>query len=239
MTTKRTAGGHNDGVTRRATPTARARRTLTALLVPALVLSGALAGCGADSEKKPAAEPSVDLPTGNVDVPEDITLTKAGTALQFGEAATVAYEPNTRRSSVLSIVVDSVRTGRIADFSAYQLDERTKKSVPYYVHVRVKNVGAGDLSRSPIPLYAVDTRNTLIQPSSFNNTFKRCPSTPLPADFSPGMATSACLVYLVPPGGTLVQMSFRPLQNFEPITWKGTIEPAPKAKSKKSKKKKG
>jgi hypothetical protein len=222
MPTKRRADGHNVRVTRSGLP----RRTRTALvaglLAPVLVLSA----CGAKEEKKPSAQPSVDLPTGSVDVPEGVTMTKAGTQLKFGEPATVAYEPNTKRSSVIELTVDSVQAGRIADFAAYQLNARTKTSRPYYVRVHVKNVGTGDLSRAPVPLYAVDTRNTLIQPSSFNNTFKKCPSTPLPAGFGPGKAMSGCLVYLVPAGGTLVEMSFRPLQDFEPITWKGTITPA-------------
>lgn len=205
------------------------------LVVPALVLTA----CGSDADKKPTAKPSVDLPTGNVDVPEGVTLTKAGEALSFGATATVAYEPNTARSSVIELTVDSVQAGRISDLAAYQLDDRTKKSRPYYVRVRLKNVGTGDLSRAPIPLYAVDSRNTLIQSSSFNNTFKRCPSTPLPAGFVGGKAMSGCVAYLVPAGGTLVEMSFRPLQDFEPITWKGTVTPAViKKKPEKPKKKK-
>jgi hypothetical protein len=190
--------------------------------MPALVLSA----CGAESDKKPTAKPSVDLPTGNVKVPDGVTLTKAGTALKFGETATVAYEPNTRRSSVLELTVVSVQTGRIADLAAYQLDDATKKARPYYARVRVKNVGTGDLSRAAVPLYAVDSSNSLVLPSSFNNTFKKCPSTPLPAGFTAGKSMSGCLTYLIPPGKTLTGMSFRPLQAFEPITWKGTIKPA-------------
>lgn len=234
MPANQSADGHNVRVTRSATPQRARTALIAALVAPALVLSA----CGADNEKKPTAKPSVDLPTGNVDVPEGITLTKAGTELKFREPATVAYEPNTRRSSVIELRVNSVQAGRIADFSAYQLDARTRKSRPYYVRVHVKNAGDGDLSRAAIPLLAVDTRNTLIQPSSFNNTFKKCPSTPLPAGFTSGKTMSGCLVYLVPPGGTLVEMSFRPLQAFEPITWKGTITPAVTKKSKKPAKKK-
>lgn len=200
-----------------------ARAVLAALLAAGLLLSG----CGAQDQQpeQAKASPSVQLPTGNVDVPSGVTLTKAGTTLKFGQAATVAYEPNVKKSSVLSMAVQRVRTGRISDFSAYRLDARTRASTPYYVNVRVKNVGKGDLSRAAVPLLAVDTRDTLIQPSSFNNRFAKCPSTPLPAKFTPGKAASLCLVYLVPQGGKLEEMSFRPLQAFEPIVWKGTIEP--------------
>ena len=78
----------------------------------------------------------------------------------------------------------------------------------------------------------------MIQPSSFNTTFRTCPSTPLPAGFGPGKAASLCLVYLVPNGGRLTEMSFRPLQAFEPILWKGPIKPVV-LKKKSAKKKQG
>ena len=219
---------HNDGVTPR-----RAHASLAVLATLALVLTG----CGEDKPaSKPAASESTDLPTGNVKVPEGVTLTTAGTTLQFGEAATVAYEPNSRRSSVLSLSVSSVKTGQLKDFAAYDLDKRTKASTPYYVKVTVKNLGTGDLSRAGIPLLAVDSRNTLVQPSSFNNTFAKCSSTPLPAGFVGGKQMRGCLVYLIPDGGTLTELSFRPLQAFEPIVWQGTVEPAVVKKAKKPKK---
>jgi hypothetical protein len=215
----------------------RARTALiAALLLPALMLSG----CGGDPKAKPTAKPSVDLPTGDVTIPDGVTLTKAGTQLKFGEPGLVAYQPNPQRSSVLSVTVNSAQAGRIADFAAFQLDPVTKTSQPYYVKVTVKNVGSGDLSRMGIPLYAVDASNALVRSSSFNNGFPQCPSTPLPADFGAGKTYSGCLVYFVPDKGTLVEMSYRPLQAFEPITWRGTVQPPvakPSKKAKKGKKK--
>ena len=202
--------------------------------MPLLVLSG----CGADSstKKDASAKPSTTLPTGNVKVPSGLTLTKPGTALRFGESAVVAFEANSTKGSVLSLRVDSVQTGSIADFSAYRLVAATKRSRPYYVRVSVRNAGTGDVGRSDVPLLAVDSRNALVQPSSFTNSFTRCPSTPLPTSFGAGKALRTCLVYLVPAGGTLTAMSYRPLQAFEPITWKGTIAPVPVPKPTKKKK---
>ena len=215
--------GHNV----RVTPLRRARRAMVVLL---LATALTLSGCGGSSKDKSSSKPSADLPKGNVKIPAGVTPTKAGTALTFGQAAVVAYEPNTQRSSVLSLTVSSVQAGALADFAAYQLDDRTKKSHPYYVRVSVKNVGTGDLSRMAVPLYAVDQTDTLIQQSTFNNSFAKCPSLPLPAGFGAGRSVQGCLVYFVPNGGTLTQMSYRPLQAFPPITWKGTIQPVAKAK---------
>ena len=104
------------------TASRRARTALLTILLPALLLSG----CG-ESDEKPKAEPSVDLPTGDVEVPDGVTLTKAGTELEFEQPAVVAYEPNTRRKSVISITVDSVQAGRISDFASYHLDDRDQE----------------------------------------------------------------------------------------------------------------
>ena len=247
MPTKRAADGHNVPVTRSGLPqpcveqralasgqSRRARTTFVAVLVASALV---LTACGADNDKKPAAaKPSAPIPSGNVDVPSGVTLTKAGTALKFGETATVAYEQNPQRSSVLALTVNSVAKGRIGDLAAYQLDPASKKSTPYYARVQVKNLGTGDLSHAITPIYAVDSTNALVQAVSFNNTFAKCPSTTLPAGFTAGKTANMCLAYLLPPGRTLVEMSYRPLQQYEPITWKGTItQPVVKKPAKKKK----
>jgi hypothetical protein len=204
------AEGHNVRVILRA-------RTPLVLLVAALVLTG----CGGTTPKV-AAKPT-ELPMGNVKVPAGVTLTPAGTALTFGESAKVAYQPNPQRSSVLQLTVLGATKGSIADFSSYVLDDRTKASTPYYVQVSVANVGNGDVGQTPIPLWAVDTANTLIQPSSFANSFSRCPSLPLPTTFAPSAVLTTCLVYLVPAGGSLTGVSYRPLQAYAPIVWTGAL----------------
>lgn len=193
-------------------------RIPVALLTAALVLTG----CGG-SHKAAAKAPATDLPTGNVMVPAGVTLTKAGATLKFGDAAQVAYEPNPQRSTVLQLTVTGATKGSINDFTGYVLDDRTKASTPYYVQVAVKNVGDGDVGQTPIPLWAVDTTNTLIQASSFTNSFAKCPSLPLPTTFAPNAVLSTCLVYLVPNGGGLTAVSYRPLQAFAPIVWTGTV----------------
>jgi hypothetical protein len=207
------------------------------VLACALVLSG----CGGDDEKKPTDRPTVAVPSGDVNVPAGVELTEPGTDLAFGETARVAYEPNPKHGTVLALTVRSVTKGSIRDLSRYQLDARTKASVPYYVHVKVANAGEGNVAKSPIPLWAVDNTDTLIQASSFTNTFRRCPSRALPRPFGPGKKTTQCLVYLIPNHGKLTGISFRPLQAFEPIEWTGKItKPKPhKAKHAKKGQKKG
>jgi hypothetical protein len=218
------------------------RPRMRAAALAALVVLLAVAGCSSEDKKKakaePKATPSVTLPTGNVTVPSGTTLTKAGETLKFGEPAVVAYQPNPQRSSVLQLSVDEVRQARITDFASYQLSAETKKSKPYYVVVTAKNLGTGDLSRTGIPLYAVDSTNSLNQQTSFNNTFAKCPSQPLPQGFTAGKSVKTCLVYVMRPGQSLVKVSYRPLQAFPPITWEGTILPPTPVKTPPHKKKK-
>lgn len=230
------SGWHNGPVMRR-TPARplRAVATLVAgIIVPALVLSG----CGAAQKKKAEPTPTPSAPTPSVEVPAGVSLTDAGTKLAFGGRATVPYQPNQQRGTVLALTVEKVTKARMKDFASYVLDDRTKASTPYYVEVKVANVGAGDVGGTDVPLWAVDRTNTLIHSSSFTNTYQRCPSAALPASFPPHATATSCLVYLVPDHGELTAVSFRPLQAFEPIEWTGTIatEHTKKTSEKSSKK---
>jgi len=215
-----------------------ALRSAAAIRWAVLLVAGSLALTGCGGEEKPTTKPSVTLPTANVHVPSGVVLTKAGADLKFGEKATVAYEPNSERNTVLELTVNSAAEGTIADLGSYVLDDRTKSSTPYYVDVTVTNDGDGDVGQTPIPLWAVDNANTLIQASSFTNEFTRCPSTPLPTTFAPNATVTTCLVYLVPDQGKLTGVSFRPLQAVAPIVWKGDITPPAAAPSAEKTKKK-
>lgn len=204
----------------------RSFRALGVLLVPALLFTG-LTGCGADEKPVANSKPKTNLPTGDVDVPKGLTLTEPGTELVYGQTATVAYEPNTTRNTVLSLQVTRVNRGDIKDLAAYDLEPRTKLSTPFYVQVTVKNVGDGDVGRTAIPLWALDQSDTLIQSSSFLNNFPKCQSGPLPTTFAPNAVVNACLLYLVPSGGQLKGISFRSLQDTKAITWSAPVKPTP------------
>lgn len=207
------------GMTRRARSSAR---VLAVLLVAAL----AVTGCG-----KKDAEPSKEstLPKAAeqtaVPVPDGVALTEYGTELKFGESAVVAYSPNAKKRTILEITVKSVKQVAISEFTAYRLEDRTKKSTPYFVKVTVKNVGEGDVGQTPIPLFLADSRTPpwLINSSTFESPFAKCPSPKLSASFGPGDEMDACLVYLAPGGGRISSMSFRAIQEFAPILWSGEV----------------
>jgi hypothetical protein len=214
-------------------------RVTSLVRAAALVLAASfvLAGCGGGGSvaKKPTESPAASDQT-SVPVPAGVKLTEYGSELKFGESATVAYQPNQQRSTILQLTVNSAVKGSIADLASYTLEERTRESTPYYIRVTVKNVGEGDVGQTPIPLFLVDNRNTLISASSFTNSFTKCPSMSLPTTFAPQATLATCLVYLAPDHGTMTGVSFRAVQEYAPIVWTGalTVPVKPKPTKKKT-----
>ncbi len=200
----------------------------SAVLVPALALSG----CSGDDGSKDASASTSQTPSDSgsattkpyLPVPDGVELTAQGSRLDLGKHAVVAYEPRQDVVGALDIKVTSLeKTTFRQSFRGWQLDAATRKTNPYFVHATVENVGRTDLGGRPVPLYIVDGRNTLIEYSTFKSTFKPCPSKPFPAKFGHGDTVKACLVYLSPKHGDLTAVSFRPTQDFNPITWTGDL----------------
>lgn len=221
------------------TPVMRSRHAATALLAPALVAVLTLAGCsGGDTSKDPSAGSGSSSASGSdtpsssgsatvkpyLPVPDGVELTDQGSTLKVGDHAVVAYEPRQKQVGVLDIKVTGLEKTTFAkSFQGWQLDKATLSTTPYFVHASVKNVGRTDLGGRSVPLYIVDGHNTLIEASSFASTFKPCPSQPFPAKFKHGDRVKSCLVYLSPKHGDLTAVSFRPTQDFNPITWTGKL----------------
>ncbi|MDP3893953.1 hypothetical protein [Nocardioides sp.] len=217
------------------------------LAVLGLASALALSSCStdpdeADAEATATPTPSVTATTNNTqfELPDGVTLTAEGSELELGDTATVAWEPRAGVVGVLDITVEQIEQATLKDFAGWTLDKATRQSTPYFVRGQVENAGDIDLGGLPVPLYIVDGTNTLIQASSFASKFKPCPSGPLPAKFAPGKQREVCLVYLAPEQGELEAVSFRPTQEFDPITWTGQIDERGKKKDgKKGKKKDG
>ena len=214
----------------------------------ALVVAGSLtlAGCsGSDGEPASTsgsgtigddtASASPYLP-----VPDGVTLTPQGTQLEVGDPAVVAYEPRQDEVGALDLTVTKLeKTTTKKTLSSWQLTDAQKASTPYFVHVTVENVGESDLGGRRVPLYVVNEDNLLLESTPFASSFKACPSTALPKPFGPGKTAKMCLVYLAPDHGSLEAVSFRPDEDFNPITWTGEIEKYVAPKPKKKPKKKG
>lgn len=234
---------HNGRVT-------RALRRLAAVTTVVVLTSGSVAACGGGGEPGEGAQPGSDqsTPSSNatesespstsgdayLPVPDGVQLTPQGSDLAIKDSAVVAWEPRQDQVGVLEVTVTRVeRTTFAASFEGWQLDQATRKSTPYFVRATIDNVGASDVGGRDVPLYAVDGADSLIQASTFRATFEPCPGNGVfPETFRPGVTKQVCLVYLVPGGGELTAVSFRPSQDFDPITWTGPIKKPAESKKK-------
>ena len=158
-----------------------------------------------------------------LDLPAGVHLTRLGSRLKVGETARIAWEPDKTTVGVLAVTVTKLRRGSIEDFDDFILDEKAQQSTPYYVDVEVENIGKSDLGGAATPLYLVNGDDVLVRASKLQGPFAPCAAKPLPRKFKPEASTEVCLLYLVANHGTLRSVSFRPKQEYEPISWTGTV----------------
>jgi hypothetical protein len=181
---------------------------------------------GPSSPDQSQSQSQSSTASSSLPVPQGVTVTPEGTSLRLGGSATVAWQPHQNTVGVISLAVTGQQRVPIRAFRDFRLDGATRRSTPYFVKVRVKNLGTSDLSHVPVPLYLLDDQHTLLQASTFQAQFPACPSRPLPSGFHRGSHATVCLVYFVPKHGRLVAMSFRPSQDYNAITWHGPVQRA-------------
>lgn len=227
----------------------RARRRLTLPAAVALASALVLGGCSGGDDDPESTDGSAtssggatSSDTAYLDVPDGVELTAQGSELDFGDTATVAFEPRQDRVAALDLTVQSIEKATFKMFVGWKLEDETLSTTPYFVQVKVTNVGETDLGGDRIPVYGVDGDNKLIEYSTFSSTFKPCPSLLFPKKFASGDTFKTCLVYLAPHKGKLTAAEFRPVEEFNPILWTGDIAKAEtrgKQDARKGDKKKG
>ena len=184
---------------------------------PDVGASGSPSDSGSASGSEPA---SSSLP-----VPEGVELSAEGSQFQVGDTATVAYELRQGVVGVLDIRVSRLeKTSFKKSFVGWDLDEGQKKANPYFVRATITNRGDTDLGGKKVPLYIVDGTNTLVEATTFASAFTPCEPGSFPKRFKTGRKMKVCLVFLAPKKGDLTAVSFRPTQDYDPITWTGELE---------------
>lgn len=180
-----------------------------------VLLAGLLTGCGGShpSDDGPTASPTT---TGHTTPP--------GTELQLRQPAIVDWSPKAGVVGKLAISVDAMQTTTFKQaFSGWKLDSQLQSRAPYFVRATVRNAGGTDLGGNDVPLWGLDADNNLVEPAAFTEAFKPCEPKTLPTPFPPGTSMQVCLVVLVPDQGRLEGVSYRPNEDFAPITWKGDL----------------
>jgi hypothetical protein len=203
-------------------------------LVAALICTAAALVACSDDGKDPGATGSDSgsesgsgspSPVDDLILPEGTDVTPGGSELAVGDTATVAYEVRQGVVAVLDITVTRLEKTSFAEsFVGWDIDAETQTKKPYFVRATVTNTGETDLAGRPVPLYIVDGTNTLVEATSFESTFEPCQPGVLPKAFPTGSTKDVCLVFLAPNKGELTAVSFRPTQEYDPITWTGELQ---------------
>ena len=137
----------------------------------------------------------------------------------IGEPASFTLRTGSGRRSRVRVVVTDVAEGRIRHLSDFVLDAEARRSTPYYAHVRVRNIGGGNLSRAKITLWGFDSSGTVRPPAEVLGSFPRCQAQRAPKGFRRGDSMRTCLVYLVPRGDTLQAVQYRFSGDRPPVSW--------------------
>lgn len=204
----------------------------------ALVLS-ACGGGGSEDDADDADDDAsgTPSPSATAETPDGVEITQPGTQLDYGDSAVVDFKLR-KQATLLDMKVNNAVQGSLKDFSGFNMsDPYQKKANYYYVRVAVENVGENRIGGADVPLWGISGDNTLLPPVKFTSSFTKCPTEPMPKKFGPRKVHKTCLVFLSPNKGTLEGVSYRPVESFDPIEWRGQVE-APVTKTKQSKKSK-
>ncbi len=137
--------------------------------------------------------------------------TAAGAKLALGTPAIVDYEPGgpPKPTYRLQLTVLSITKGSQADLDGVELEKAEQGQTPYYVSLRIQNVGSGDAAaeenQPAASFQATDDRGQQGQELTVLGTFRPCPNVTQPKHFTHGVTYQTCVIYMVGGGGSIVQ----------------------------------
>ncbi len=138
--------------------------------------------------------------------------TAPGTTLALGAPALVDYKPGVKTNSPtyrLQLSVLGIAKGAQADLNGVELEKAQQSKTPYYVKLRVTNVGSGNASAEEgVPaagFQAIDDRGQQGQELTVLGTFRPCESGTQPKQFTRGVTYQTCVVFMVGGGGSIVK----------------------------------
>ncbi|MDQ8707906.1 hypothetical protein RCO28_36380 [Streptomyces sp. LHD-70] len=180
----------------------KARIALTAALVTTLGMG--LTACGGDSEdgaaqkESPATtapDPGKESPSadggesegGDAQPAGDVTA--PGTELKVGDKAVLPFE-YAKKKGTLAITVTAIDKGAEADMS--QFGARAKGLTPYFIKMKVENVGDTDLSRAYVQLRGLLASGQSTGVSLVGDIPGKCDKESAPAEFGKGVSFETC-----------------------------------------------
>ncbi|MGW2588809.1 hypothetical protein ACWCXC_00840 [Streptomyces sp. NPDC001515] len=97
------------------------------------------------ASESPSAAPSEDAPA-----PAGGDVAAPGTKLKVGERAVLPFSYGTEKKGTIAVTVTAIEKGAEADMAPF--GAKAKGMTPYYIRMKVENVGGTDLSYSSLKL---------------------------------------------------------------------------------------
>ncbi len=137
-----------------------------------------------------------------------------------GESSKPAYR--------LQLTVLGIKKGSQTELDGVELEKSEQGKTPYYVTLRIENVGSGDAaaedSQPAAGFEAVDDRGQQGQELNVIGTFRPCPSGTEPTHFTHGVTYQTCVIYMVGGDGSIVEEEWTgsggEAYSENPIVWK-------------------
>jgi len=182
----------------------KARIALTAALVTTLGLG--LTACGGDDEDG-AAEKETPTATASAPATDEASpsadsgdseggdtkpagdVTEPGAGLKVGDRAVLPFE-YAKKKGTLSITVTAIEKGAEADMSRF--GERAKGLTPYFIKMKVENVGDTDLSHAYVQLRGLLDGGRSTGVSLIGDIPGKCDKESAPAEFGKGVSFETC-----------------------------------------------
>lgn len=151
-----------------------------------------LSACGGDEEapavSSPApatSEPSSEsaAPDSGDDKPAPVEgdVTAPGTKLKVGDRAVLPFEYTSEKKGTIAVTVTAIEKGVEADMSAF--GDKAKGMTPYYIKMKVENVGGTDLSYASLKLDGVLEGGSSTGVILIGDIPGKCDSESAPAEF--------------------------------------------------------
>ncbi len=210
-----------------------------------ILLALAAGGCGGSSSPSTSSAPSAPAATSSSTstptqtastgastgaTPATGATTAAGAKLSPGAPAIVDYEPGgpPKPTYRLQLTVLGIEKGSQTELDGVELEKSEQGKTPYYVTLRIQNVGSGDAAaeeNQPASAFqATDDRGQQGQELAVLGNFRPCPNVTQPKHFTHGVTYQTCVIYMVGGNGSIVQEEWTgsgaDAYSENPIVWK-------------------
>jgi hypothetical protein len=216
-------------------------------LAVGILLALASCGCGGSSSSKPSSSAgapattssSTSTPTQTASTSASTSATSsagattaAGTKLPLGTPAIVNYEPGgpPKPTYRLQLTVLGIKRGSQTELDGVELEKSEQGKTPYYVTLRIQNIGSGDAAaeenQPAASFQATDDRGQQGQELTVLGDFRPCPNVTQPKQFTRGVTYQTCVIYMVGGSGSIVQEEWTgsgaDAYAENPIVWKAS-----------------